>query len=189
MSNLDIKTVTWDRLLVIRDLPNQTRNATLAAFRRETDGYPKRDSEQSMEEWVVRMAIALYAIHQLEHPFPGEDMNRKNFRLGVAVRKLADANGGVPYRHVARRFNSLVTEPDVAQRIRALKGIIRLLSAENIPLDYPQLAEDLYGLSSSQTAFSVMKRWGEDFCGVSTREEESEQQKEFVCDRSGHFLI
>lgn len=69
-----------------------------------------------------------------------------------------------------RRFNALATAEEITEISHHLRGMIQLLSAAKdggIPLDYPQLAADLYELQYTdpryaQTPANVRLRWGQD---------------------------
>lgn len=69
-----------------------------------------------------------------------------------------------------RRFNALATAEEITEISYHLRGMIQLLSTAKdggIPLDYPQLAADLYELQCTdpryaQTPANVRLRWGQD---------------------------
>ena len=71
---------------------------------------------------------------------------------------------------VLRRFNALATAEEITEISHHLRGMIQLLSAAKdggIPLDYPQLAAELYELQCTdpryaQTPANVRLRWGQD---------------------------
>ena len=102
-------------------------------------------SAPSAAEWAVYLALTLYAMHQQGNDRP---MNCPGNTLGRAVRQLAERNSAGHH----------------------LRGMIQLLSAAKdggIPLDYPQLAADLYELQCTdpryaQTPANVRLRWGQD---------------------------
>ena len=58
-----------------------------------------------------------------------------------------------------------------------LRGMIQLLRREGIPLDYPQLAEDLYQYQFVDGAPNVRLRWGRDLYASPT-EKTKENEKE-----------
>ena len=69
-----------------------------------------------------------------------------------------------------RRFNALATAEEITEISHHLRGMIQLLRAAKdggIPLDYPQLAADLYELQCTdprypQISANVRLRWGQD---------------------------
>ena len=128
-------------------------------------------SGPSHAEWAVYLALTLYAVHQQGNDQP---MNRPNNTLGRAVRQLAERNtpAGQDWTEasVLRRFNALATAEEITEISHHLRGMIQLLSAAKdggIPLDYPQLAADLYELQCTDPRYAqipanVRLRWGQD---------------------------
>lgn len=111
------------------------------------------------EEWAVSGALTLYALHQ-----QGSDqkMHVKGQSLGTAVGSLA---GGDEERlkAVQRRFNAFATAQSMPECLHHLRGLIQLLRSEGIPLDYGELAGDLYTFQVPEGAAKVRLRWGQDF--------------------------
>ena len=67
-----------------------------------------------------------------------------------------------------------MNQPEVSHHLR---GMIQLLRREGIPLDYPQLAEDLYQYQFVDGAPNVRLRWGRDLYASPT-EKTKENEKE-----------
>lgn len=141
------------------------------------------DKEPSAEEWAVYLALTLYALHQQSNET--SCMNQPGSTLGRAVRRLAEqsAAAGQDWTEtsILRRFNALATAEEITEISHHLRGMIQLLRAEDIPLDYPQLAADLYGLQcrapqAAQVPANVRLRWGQDLYR-NERTESSETQK------------
>ena len=126
----------------------------------------------SHEEWAVYLALTLYALHQQSNDTVC--VSRPGSTLGWAVRRLAEqtvANGqDWTESSILRRFNALATAEEITEISHHLRGMIQLLSAAKdggIPLDYPQLAADLYELQCTdpryaQVPANVRLRWGQD---------------------------
>ena len=169
-------------------LPENQRRAELAKLRRGIGHAPGELPElwggllqgmpasfygtngPSHEEWAVYLALTLYAMHQQGNDRP---MNCPGNTLGRAVRQLAERNSaGQDWTEasVLRRFNALATAEEITEISHHLRGMIQLLSAAKdggIPLDYPQLAADLYELQCTdpryaQVPANVRLRWGQD---------------------------
>ena len=159
---------TAQRLHWLWALPDNQRRAELAKLRRGVGHAPgdlpelwgsflrgmpesfQGRSGPSHAEWAVYLALTLYAVHQQGNDQP---MNRPGNTLGRAVRQLAERNtpAGQDWTEasVLRRFNALATAEEITEISHHLRGMIQLLSAAKdggIPLDYPQLAADLYEL-------------------------------------------
>lgn len=120
------------------------------------------------EEWAVSGALTLYALHQ-----QGSDqkMHVKGQSLGTAVGRLT---GGDEERlkAVQRRFNAFATAQSMPECLHHLRGLIQLLRSEGIPLDYGELAGDLYTFQVPEGAAKVRLRWGQDFYRAAFRFQE-----------------
>lgn len=179
---------TAQRLHWLWALPDNQRRAELAKLRRGVGRKPGdlpelwgsflREMPESFQgrsgpshaEWAVYLALTLYAVHQQGNDQP---MNRPGNTLGRAVRQLAERNSaGQDWTEasVLRRFNALATAEEITEISHHLRGMIQLLSAAKdggIPLDYPQLAADLYELQCTDPRYAqipanVRLRWGQD---------------------------
>ena len=113
-------------------------------------------------------------------------MNQPGQTLGSAVRLLAEktVNGEDQAEKeadeekwaessVCRRFNILATADSMPEISHYLRGMIQLLRREKIPLDYPQLAVDLYRLQFVESAPNVRLQWGRELYTI----EKSEQKE------------
>jgi CRISPR system Cascade subunit CasB len=120
------------------------------------------DRNISVAERAVHAALVLFAIHQQSNTTP---MHQVKVGLGSAVQMLARERGrdGVPDQPSIRRLHQVVLATDPSGRLYHLRGLIMLLRGESIPipLDYGQLAVDLYRLfDPKQNSDSVVARWG-----------------------------
>lgn len=127
--------------------------------------WESRGGPPSREEWAVYLALTLYALHQQGRSTREEDgnMHKEGESLGRAIRKLLDPGEAPEDSSVLRRFNALATANGMPERVHYLRGIVQLLRAKGIPLDYAQLAVDLYLLQSPESAAHVRLHWGENF--------------------------
>ena len=112
-------------------------------------------------EWAVHTALTLYALHQQGKDLKGQCMNREGESLGIAVRKLIQNEEDE--QRIKRRFDSAATSESIEEFSHHLRGLIQLLKAKDIPLDYTALTEDLFWFQFSDTRDSVRLRWGRDF--------------------------
>ena len=195
MKTQDVKMYAAQQLHRLQALPDNQRRAELAKLRRGIGHAPgelpelwgsfllgmpesfQGRSAPSAAEWAVYLALTLYAMHQ-----QGNDrlMNCPGNTLGRAVRQLAERNSaGQDWTEasVLRRFNALATADSMPEVSHHLRGMIQLLRREGIPLDYPQLAEDLYQYQFVDGAPNVRLRWGRDLYASST-EKTKENEKE-----------
>lgn len=174
------------RLRALAALPEHPRKAALANLRRGVDCAPGdlpelwgafledlppelegKEGRPSKAEWAAYLAMTLYALHQQGHDLPNENMNRPGEGLGKAVRRLANTQlrpkEGPEDASVLRRFNALATAEAMPERVHYLRGIVQLLRAEGVPLDYVRLAEDLYWLQVPAVAPRIRLQWGQDY--------------------------
>lgn len=181
-----VKGYAGRRLEWLAGLPEHPRKAAMANLRRGIgkapgelpelwgiflDGLPEElqsvSGEPSRAEWAVYLALTLYALHQQGHPLPQEPMHQEGVPFGMAVRslakRLAKPDEKPQDNRILRRFNALATASDMRERAQYLRALIQLMRAEKIPLDYTQLAADLYMMQFPDGAARVRLRWGQDF--------------------------
>ena len=91
-------------------------------------------------------------------------MNKEGNTLGTALNLLVQKTEAKDA--VERRFQSVATATQMQQLSNHMRAIVQLLRAENIPLDYPCLAKDLYLYQFPQAVSSIRLRWGQDFYSV-----------------------
>lgn len=130
----------------------------------------------TIAEWAAHTALTLYALHQQGKDLQQKTMSRKNVSLGLAIRRLVKTDDDEP--RVKRRFDAAATSDNLEEFSHHLRGLVQLLKAEDIPLDYPALTKDLYWFQIPETKDSVRLRWGQDFYRVS-------KQSDIVQDDAG----
>lgn len=132
----------------------------------------KLADEPNGRELAAYAAITLYAMHQQSHRSKG--MHSPGISLGRAARTLTrgeDAPG------VHRRVTALVSATSWEASITNARGVIQLLRAAGVQLDYGQFAEDLLTLRDPDRAHWVRNRWGRDLFVGQARLEEVESPK------------
>ena len=203
MKTQDVKLYAAQQLHRLQALPDNQRRAELAKLRRGIGHAPgelpelwgsfllgmpesfQGRSAPSAAEWAVYLALTLYAMHQQGNDRP---MNCPGNTLGRAVRQLAERNAGKDWEEssVLRRFNALATAEEITEISHHLRGMVQLLSAAKdgaIPLDYPQLAVDLYELQCTDPRYTqipanVRLRWGRDlYCETKNASSEEEEKE------------
>ena len=132
------------------------------------------EPKPSYGEWAVYTALTLYALHQQGKDPRDQCMSREGESLGTAVRRLAaiDENREAA---VTRRFSAAVTADSFEEFTHHLRGLIELLKAHDLPIDYPALAEDLYRFRIPVLRDGVRLQWGRDFYRLSNDEIQSKK--------------
>ena len=142
------------------------------------DGLPAEwmgTHEPSAAEWAIYTALTLFALHQQGKDPQTEWMSQPGSALGKAAAKLirsVEDEG-----RVARRFYTLATSSNMEELSHHMRGMVQLLRSQNIPLDYPALAEDLFWYQHFGHQAQVRLRWGQDFYRR-TLSEQTEKIKE-----------
>lgn len=137
--------------------------------------WASKTGEPSKPEWAIYLALTLYALHQQGHSTQTDCMHKEGASLGRAVRKLVNPGEEPSESSALKRFNALATAEQIEEISHHLRGIIQLLRANGIPIDYSQLAVDLYQLQFSQSAPKVRLRWGQDFYAFPNSKTESDE--------------
>ena len=193
MKTNEVKACVTRQLRRLQVLPEPQRRAELAELRRGVGRQPgdlpalwgalladmpeqlQGSDGPSAAEWAVYTALTLFALHQQGEA--GVSMNQPGRTLGGAVRQLAVSSvaAGQDWTEssVLRRFNALATADSMPEVSHHLRGMIQLLRREKIPLDYPQLAVDLYRLQFVESAPNVRLQWGRELYTI----EKSEQKE------------
>lgn len=115
------------------------------------------------DELAVHTAMTLYALHQQSRNSP---MHRAGVGLGRAARALTGTN---EENSSARdRFNSLVTATTANELRHHLRTFVSLLRANEIPLDYAMLTDDIAQFISPGGASKVRLRWARQYYSIST---------------------
>lgn len=165
---------------------NPSARADLARFRR-TIGKPLGETPETWQvfsygvpndlvgysdapshaERAIYHAVTLYAVHQQSktdkpmhiNPEVNEQGFKTSFGIGDAIRQLAKPSGDDEAKSIMRRFTAITTAQTFEALTYHLRGLIQLFRSESIPLDYGQLAADLYRLQFPESAKSVHLQW------------------------------
>lgn len=141
--------------ITLGDLPTQLVGRTDAASPGET---------------AVHNALALFAIGQQGK---SEFMHRQGQGMGSAVRNYIQANdptGGFDENSpVLRRFNTLSTSDSVSELLWHLRSLITQLRGSTIPLDFGELAGNIYDFHFAEARDRVRLNWGRQLYTVPRR--------------------
>jgi CRISPR system Cascade subunit CasB len=94
-----------------------------------------------------------------------ENGNKSGKSFGSAVARLISQDRSNE-QAVKRRFDAVATSSDFKELAHHARGLIQLLKANEITMDYPRFAQDLYFYQLPGFADRVRLRWGEDFYRV-----------------------
>lgn len=136
----------WGELL--EDFPEEWMNSR---------GAPSR------AEWAAYIALTLFAVHQQGNDPAASPMHCAGCPLGRAVRRLVPADDVDAETRILRRFEQMATAVEIQGVSQHLRGIVQLLRAGGIPLDYAALAHDLYQYQFPEAVAGVRLRWAQDF--------------------------
>lgn len=129
------------------------------------DGIPQElinaFGEASHAERSIYTALTLFALHQQGHDPKTAPMHETGKNFGSAVAELVTSED--EEQRILRRFNMIATSTEWAETVHHLRGIIQLLSAAAIPLDYGALAEDLYWYQFPESQAKTRLRWGQNY--------------------------
>ena len=120
--------------------------------------WQSRDGNPSYAEWSIHTALTLYAMHRQAKD---RSMNFKGVSFGAAAARLVQ--GDDDRKSVTQRFNAVATAMDFTEIAYHARGLVQLFKANDIGMDYPQFACDLYNSQFVGGADRVRLKWGEDF--------------------------
>ena len=128
----------------------------------------------SRAEWAIYLSLTLFGVHQQGHDPKQQPMHQKDQSFGSSVAHLVTSEDDKD--RMVRRFNIAATATDIKELSHHLRGIIQLLRAEGIALDYAQLSNDLYLFQDIHHRSNVCLRWGQDFYRVLNHITEQEEE-------------
>ena len=135
-----------------------------------------KDGEPSRAEWAIYTALTLFALHQQGKNRATESMHCEGISLGSAAARLIENEDD--RERVSRRFYPAATASDMIDMSQQLRGLVTLLRANSIALDYARLAADLYLFQNPDTADHIRLCWGEDFCKTNIKQQEQNEKEE-----------
>lgn len=137
-----------------------------------------KGNEPSRAEWAIYTSLTLYALHQQGHSEPMNLQGKEN-SLGCAARKLVHSDDAE--ERIMLKLSMAAQSDDMTELAYRLKTLIRLLSADNIQLDYIDLAKDLFLFQSEKHIDKIRLKWGQDFYrdikSIDKEEGESDEEK------------
>ncbi|EPD32727.1 type I-E CRISPR-associated protein Cse2/CasB [Propionimicrobium lymphophilum] len=133
-----------------------------------------KSDEPNRWELAAHTALALFSLH-MQSAKSARHVSRVG--LGQAIRKLIDAGSRDDQDSpVMRRFHALGTASTFAEIAYHARGLIQLMRAKDIPLDYGMLAQDFADLLVTSRQNSVRLRWARQLYKVNRPEEKQEKE-------------
>ena len=114
-------------------------------------------------ELAIHTALTLFALHQQGSDIKTDCKHQDKYSLGRAIRNLADKKGEGGGDAIKRRFNTAVTSESIEEFSHHLRGLVQLLKAEGIALDYKQLTRELYWIQFPDMRDRLRLHWGQDY--------------------------
>ena len=133
-----------------------------------------KNGEPSYTEWATYTTLTLFALHQQGHSEPMHAEGEEN-RLGRAVRRLIQNEEDE--ENVRLKLSIVARSDDMTEISYHLKTIVKLLRINDIRLDYVDFARDLYWFQFDKYVDRVRLKWGQDFYGGRTQEENEEKKE------------
>ena len=130
------------------------------------------DKEPSRAEWAIYTVLTLYALHQQGKSLETDVMYQEGQTFGKAVANLVHNENDK--ERVIRRFNTIATAISIEEMVHYLRGMIQLLRNENIGLDYPALAGNIFIYQFPEFSSQVRLKWGQDFYSNLMKEKEED---------------
>ncbi len=125
-----------------------------------------KQGEPSYGEWAAYLSLTFFALHQQGK---AGSMYAKGNSFGRAISFL---RGGNNEAGIKRRFDAALTSKNIKEFSYHARGLIQLMKAKDIGLDYPLFAEGLYWFQVSDKSHDrVCLRWAEDYYRVNNKKE------------------
>jgi CRISPR system Cascade subunit CasB len=129
----------------------------------------------SSAEQAIHLSLTLFALHQQGN---SGSANHSGISFGSAAKRLVEsnkANGPA----VKRRFDAALTAKNLVEFSHHARGLIQMMKAKGIFMDYPQFAKNLYWYQSPDHRRTVVFSWGKDFWAPKeASQNKNENQKE-----------
>ena len=119
------------------------------------------NGEPSFAEWAVHTALTMYALHR-----QGKDnsMNAERISFGTAAAWLVKKDEA-KMDSVRRRFNVVATALNLNDLAHHVRSMVRMFRADDIKMDYPLFAKDLFLFQLPGGAEKIRLKWSERFYG------------------------
>ena len=137
--------------------------------------FMSRGEEPSYAEWAIYTTLTLFALHQQGQVEPMH-LQGKEYSLGCSARRLVHSDD--EEERIRFKLSLIAQAEDMTEVSYRMKTMIRLLGADNIPLDYVDLAKDLFLFQLGNYADRIRLKWGQDFYRIIKTEEKGKEEKD-----------
>jgi len=115
--------------------------------------------EGEKSESAIHTCLTLYALHRQGK---SESMSEEKIGFGTAIAKLVaikpDSEDAI-----RRRFNAVATSVEFAELAHHAKGLVQLLKSNDIKMDYPHFANELFYFHLPDQRDKTRLEWGKQF--------------------------
>ena len=118
-----------------------------------------QDGRVSHAEQAIHTALTLFATHQQGK---SGSVNQSNMSFGTMARKIVSPDKSNELT-VKRRFDAAITSKDFSEFSRHARSLIKIAKANDVNLDYPRFAKDLFWYQDPEMRQKIIFRWGGDF--------------------------
>ncbi len=131
---------------------------------------------QRWREVPAHVTLGLFALHH-QSQSPGA-MSKEGWGLGRAVRTLRSRRGatGSSEEGIERRFRAALASDSLDALAVHLRGLVTMLRAADIPLDYARLYRDLCSWPYTDGRERVCLSWARDYFVTKPEEDEEDDQ-------------
>lgn len=142
-----------------------------------------RSGKPSTDETAIYVALTYFALHQQGHDIVGNPMHKNDGdSLAQALAKLVRSDEDL--KRTKRRFDMLITANTIDELVYHLRGVIQMLKAKDIAIDYGRFANDLRLIQNPEKTNRIKLRWGEEFySALMHKSDEREQQQNEVTEK------
>jgi CRISPR system Cascade subunit CasB len=137
----------------------------LSECTRRYKGAPSKAAWVEWTEWAIHVSLTLFAIHYQGNTGSIEKVSKSCISFGTAAGRLVDPTRANE-QAVKRRFDAAVTSRGIKEFSHHARGLVKLMKASAIPMDYPEFAKQLYCYQNPDQRTRVVMDWGRDFWSV-----------------------
>ena len=144
------------------------------------EDFLSKGTSATREEWACYIALTLYALHQQGNDPVIAPMNTDKYcSIGAALSALAAAYDDRNAKsRLAVKLQALSSSKDMSELAYHLRSDIKLLKTKGIPLNYPQLAEELYDYQFAERRSGIFLRWAQDFYRTTSNSAKTTKEKD-----------